>query len=154
MTTPISEVSPELVITRIFHAPRPLVWQAWTDPQQLVQWMGPPQHPAKHCEGELRVGGQWRSRLEATDGSDELWNGGVYREIVEPERLVFTFAWDGDDGRPENEMLIELSFEEHPAGTKMTLRQTAFRSVEQRDNHRGGWNGCFDRLEGFLAREK
>jgi uncharacterized protein YndB with AHSA1/START domain len=71
--------------------------------------------------------------------------------VVEPERMVFTFAWDGDDGKPENEMLIALTFAEQGKKTVMTLRQTRFRSVEQRDRHRGGWNSALDRFEEFVA---
>jgi uncharacterized protein YndB with AHSA1/START domain len=146
MTT---STTPELVITRTFRAPRELVWKAWADPKQMMQWMGPRQHPARHMEGDFRPGGTWRRAMAGTDG--DLWHGGVYRELVEPERMVFTFAWDGDDGKPENEMLITITFAEEGDGTKMTFRQTLFRSVEQRDNHREGWTGTFDRLEEFLA---
>jgi uncharacterized protein YndB with AHSA1/START domain len=152
MNVPTTDTSPELVITRTLRAPRELVWKAWSDPKHLVQWMGPREHPASHVEGDFRPGGKWRSRLTSKDGSGNLWLGGVYREIVEPERVVYTFAWDGDDGKPENEMLITLTFAEEGANkTKMTLRQTLFRSDEQRDGHRGGWNSAFDRLEEFLA---
>jgi uncharacterized protein YndB with AHSA1/START domain len=142
--------SPELVITRTFRAPRELVWKAWADPKQRVQWMGPPQHPARHLEGDFRAGAAWRCCMTATDGGD-LWHGGVYRELIEPERMVFTFAWDGDDGKPENEMLITITFAEDGAGTKMTFHQTGFRTDEQRDGHHEGWTGTFDRLEKFLA---
>jgi uncharacterized protein YndB with AHSA1/START domain len=113
--------------------------------------MGPRHHPVTQVEGEFRPGGAYRSRLSATDGSGDLWHGGVYREIVEPERMVFTFAWDGDDGKPENEMLITLTFAEDGPNTKMTLHQTGFRAVEQRDGHREGWSSSLDRLEEFLA---
>jgi uncharacterized protein YndB with AHSA1/START domain len=143
---------PELIITRIFRAPRQLVWKAWTDPEQLIKWFGPRHHPATHVEGDFRLGGTFRRRLIGSDG-EELWNGGIYREIVEPERLVFTFAWEGDDGKPENEMLITLTFAEEGTETRMTLHQTDFRAVEQRDGHNEGWNSSFDRLEEFLHLE-
>lgn len=143
--------SPELVITRILRAPRKLVWQAWADPKQVVQWMGPPHHPADQYENDFRPGGAWRSHLSAKNAGEDLWLGGNYLELIEPERMVFTFAWDGDDGKPENEMLITLTFAEEGAGTKMTLHQTRFKSVEQRDGHNEGWTGCFNRLDEFLA---
>lgn len=154
MITPTTSTSPELVITRTFRAPRKLVWQAWADPKQVVQWMGPRHHPANHYENDFRPKGAWRSRLVAADGSENLWVGGIYHELVEPERMVFTFAWDGDDGKPENEMLITLTFAEDGAGTRMTLHQTGFRAVEQRDGHNEGWNSCFDRFEEFLDSSK
>jgi len=154
MSTSTTSASPELVITRTFRAPRKLVWQAWADPKNMIQWMGPRHHPASHYENDFRPGGAWRSRLAATDGSEDLWLGGNYRELIEPERMVFTFAWDGDDGKPENEMLITITLAEDVAGTKMTLHQTGFRAVEQRDGHNEGWTSCFDRLDDFLKRDR
>jgi uncharacterized protein YndB with AHSA1/START domain len=119
----------------------------------MIQWMGPPDHPSVHLEGEVRVGGKWRGCLRGKDNED-LWQGGEYREIVEPEKLVFTFYWEDDDGKPENIMLITLTFTELAAKkTRMVMNQTGFRDVAQRDGHNGGWNGTFDRLAGFLARE-
>ena len=84
-----------LVIDRVFDAPRERVWKAWADPAQAKRWMGPHGFTATHLEGELRPGGAWRACLRRDADGEELWQGGVYREVVEPERLVFTFAWDG-----------------------------------------------------------
>jgi len=142
----------ELVIIRIFDAPRELVWKAWTDPAQMAKWMGPRGYTGCNLEGELRPGGKWRACLRRDEDGEELWQGGVYREVVEPERLVWTFAWEGDDGLPENEMLITATFAGEAGKTKMTFQQTGFRSIDQRDGHDGGWNSTFDRLEEFLAR--
>jgi uncharacterized protein YndB with AHSA1/START domain len=147
-----NNVKPELVVTRLFRAPRALVWKAWTDPKQSIQWFGPRRHPATQVESDFRPGGGYRYRLTSPDGSEELWLSGFYREIVEPERLVFTFAWDGNDGKPENEMLIAITFAEEGAHTKMTLHQTGFRAVDQRDGHDEGWNSSFDRLEEYLVK--
>ena len=151
MSAPIPGVSPELVVTRTFRAPRELVWRAWADPKNMIKWMGPHHHPADHHEGDFRLGGAWRSRLVATEGSEILWVGGTYRELVEPERMVFTFAWDGDDGQPENEMLVTLTLAEDGNDTRLTLHQVQFNSVEQRDGHNEGWCSCLDRLGDFLA---
>jgi uncharacterized protein YndB with AHSA1/START domain len=89
-----------LEITRIFDAPRALVFAAWTDPAHLKHWMGPRDRPAIELGGELRQGGAWRNCLRSTKDGRDLWQGGVYREIVKPERLVFTFARDQVDGSP------------------------------------------------------
>ncbi len=144
--------SPELIVTRVLDAPRELVWEAWADAKKRVQWMGPANHPAVLIEDEFRVGTPFRCCMRAEDGGEGFWHGGVYREIVKPERMVFTFAWEGDDGKPENEMLITLTLAEEGGKTKMTFHQTLFLSVEQRDRHNGGWNSTFDRLENFLAK--
>jgi uncharacterized protein YndB with AHSA1/START domain len=139
----------ELVITRLFDAPRSVVFKAWTDQAQTKNWMGPRGFTAAHQEQDLRPGGAWRTCLRSADG--DLWQGGVFREIVEPERLVFTFAWDGEDGVRGHETLVTVTFAEHGGKTMMTLRQATFQSVEQRDGHNGGWSSSFDRLQEYLA---
>jgi len=151
----VAPLPPELVLERVFDAPRALVWRAWTDHDQAVKWMGPATCPAKKIEGDFRPGGKWRTILDGTQQGRDLCHGGEYREIVEPERLVFTFAWDETPEMPGNEMLVELTFEElGPKKTKVTLRQTQFLNVEQRDGHTIGWSGTFDRLEAFLSKKE
>jgi uncharacterized protein YndB with AHSA1/START domain len=77
--------------------------------------------------------------------------GGVYREIVPNERLVFTHAWDGEDGRPGHETRVTVTLADAPGGkTKMTFRQAAFASKASRDGHEGGWGESFDRLAEYL----
>ena len=151
MTT---KAAPELVITRVFRAPRALVWKAWADPKQRLQWMGPATHPATYVEGECRTGGTFRCRLTSKENGEHLWHGGTFREVVEPEKVVYTFAWEGDDGKPENEMLITMKFAEEGPNTRISLHQIAFRDVGQRDRHNEGWTSAFDRLDHFLSREK
>ncbi len=139
-----------LVITRVFDAPRELVWKAWADPDMALQWSGPRDHPAISVEGDFRVGGKYRTVLKSKETGELLGHGGVYRDIVENKLLAFTFAWDRDNG--EQDMLVTLTFED--AGkdkTRFTLRQERFSSVEERDGHNGGWTSAFDRLEELLA---
>ena len=139
-----------LVITRIFDAPKELVWDAWADPKQAVQWAGPRDHPAISVEGDFRVGGKYRTVLKSVETGELLGHGGVYRDIVEHKLLSFTFAWDRDNGNQD--MLVTLTFEDAGKGkTKFTLRQEPFISVAERDGHNGGWNSAFDRLAEFLA---
>ena len=140
-----------LVITRVFDAPRELIWKLWTDPAHAKHWMGPRGFTATHFEQDPRPGGAWRGCLRQDDGSRELWQGGVFREIVEPERLVYTFAWDREDGSRGHETLITITFAEQQGKTKMTFHQAEFESVGQRDGHQGGWNSTFDRLAEYLA---
>src|SRR5579864_2222874 len=79
----------ELVITRVFHAPPEVVFKAWTDPKQMAQWWGPHKFTNPVCEMDVRPGGAWRIVMRGPDGSLHPAKG-VYREIVEPERLVMT----------------------------------------------------------------
>jgi uncharacterized protein YndB with AHSA1/START domain len=141
-----------LVITRVFDAPRELVFKAWADPAHAKHWMGPRGFTATHIEQDPRPGGAWRACLRPDDGGRELWQGGVFREIVEPERLVYTFAWDGENGRRGHETLVTVTFAEHQGKTRMTFRQAVFESVGQRDGHQGGWSSAFDRLEEYVVR--
>jgi uncharacterized protein YndB with AHSA1/START domain len=140
----------ELVITRVFDAPRDLVWKAWTEPDRIKQWSAPKGFTIPVAEGELRPGGAWKSCMRKPDGTD-LWLGGVYREIDEPKRLVFTHAWLDEHGNPGPETVVTVTLTERGGKTEMNFRQSGFDSIESRDGHAGGWNECFDKLEEHLA---
>ena len=80
----------------------------------------------------------------------EHWKRGVYREIVEPERIVFTFAWENANGAPGHELLTTVTFAEQGAKTKLTLHQGVFETSEGRDDHVIGWTSCFERFASYL----
>jgi uncharacterized protein YndB with AHSA1/START domain len=145
MNGPIVAQERELTIVRVFDAPRELVWRMWTDPLHARRWWGPRHHPATHLELDARVGGRFRGRLTNTETGRELWQGGVFREVQKPERLVFTFKWDDGDG-PAEEMLVTITFAEQAGRTRMTFHQAPFVSADERDGHIEGWNSMFDRL--------
>jgi uncharacterized protein YndB with AHSA1/START domain len=139
-----------LVIERVFNAPRALVFQAWTDREHLSQWLGPRDHPARELTMDVRPGGRWRACLRSVETGNDLWVGGVYREIVPPERLAFTFAWE-EEGERGLETVVAITLTERDGKTHMTMRQTPFQSDGERDGHRGGWTSSFDRLDDLLA---
>ena len=140
----------ELVIERVFNAPRELVFQAWTDREHLRQWLGPRDHPARELTMDVRPGGRWRACLRSIETGNDLWVGGVYRELVPPERLVFTFAWE-EEGERGLETIVAITLTERDGKTHMTFRQTPFQSDGERDGHRGGWTSSLDRLDDLLA---
>jgi uncharacterized protein YndB with AHSA1/START domain len=136
-----------LVIKREFDAPRDLVFRAWTEPRHLIHWYGPAGFTVTHAERDARPGGAWRSCMRSPEGADH-WVGGVYREVVPPERLVFTHVWESPGHAIGHETIctVELS----DAGTRrtaMVFRQDHIESEASRDGHAGGWGGAFDRLE-------
>src|SRR5580704_17141265 len=95
--TPAAAPEREVIITRIFDAPRSLVFKAWTDPKHIQRWWGPKGFTNPVCELDVRVGGAWRIVMRGPNGVDYPGSG-VYREIVEPERLVFTNIAEDQEG--------------------------------------------------------
>lgn len=146
----LSPTERELVITRLFDAPRELVFRMWTDPRHAMRWWGPKHHPAVHLKMDVRPGGVWRNCLRSTQTGKDLWQNGVFREVVAPERIVFTFVWE-EDGERAMENLVTVTFADEHGKTRMTLRQAPFYSIGERDGHGEGWNSSFDRLADHLS---
>ena len=120
---------PTIVITRVFDAPRRLVFEAWTKPEHLMLWWGPRDLTFSICEMDFRPGGAWRFVLRR--GGHDYACGGEYREILPPERLVYTFRFDGAPGA---EALETLTFVERNGKTALT-NTMLHTSVENRDAH-------------------
>lgn len=118
----------EIVITRVFDAPRELVFKASTDPKLISQWWGPRGFTTTVDKMDVRPGGIWRYVHRAPDGNEYAFHG-VYHEIVPPERLVYTFEFEG---MPGHVLLETVTFEELDGKTKMT-DQSVFQTVEDRD---------------------
>jgi uncharacterized protein YndB with AHSA1/START domain len=118
----------EVAMTRVFDAPRALVWEAWTNPEHVPHWLlGPEGWTMPVCEIDLRAGGEWHYVWRRSDGT-EMEMRGVYREVTPPERLVSTESWGGD--WPETVNTLVLSEEDG----KTTITQTAlYPSREARD---------------------
>ena len=139
----------ELVITRVIDAPRRLVFKAWMQPEHVARWWGPQGFTTIHCEMDIRVGGTYRCGMRSPQGI-EHWKRGVYREIVEPERIVFTFAWENADGNPSHELLTTVTFAEQGEKSKLTLQQSGFEAIKGRDSHVTGWTSCFERFADYM----
>jgi uncharacterized protein YndB with AHSA1/START domain len=141
----------ELVITRVFDAPRDLVFKAWTEPEHLGHWLGPQGFTSTVLAIDVRPGGAYRFHLRGPEGDDH-WLQGVYREVVEPERIVMVGAWADANGRPTSPVtVLTVTFGEHEGKTKLTLHQAVFESVTARDAHRNGWTSSLDRLAAYLT---
>jgi len=135
-----------LVIKRTFDAPRDLVWKVWSDPDQAKEWWGPNGFTLPFVEMDQRPGGKWRAQMRGPDGKD-LWQHGVYREIVPPEKTVYTFIWDAE---PDQEMLVTVLFAARGNKTEMIFRQEGFKSAEEKSGHEDGWNQTFDRMSAYI----
>jgi uncharacterized protein YndB with AHSA1/START domain len=140
----------EIVMKRVFDAPRRLVFEAWTNPRHLPHWMlGPEGWTMPVCEIDLRPGGAWRFVWRRSDGT-EMEMRGVYREITPPERLVNTESWGGD--WPETINTLILSEEDG----KTTMSQTvlypskAARDAAFKTGMKEGASNSFDRLAEYL----
>ena len=141
----------ELVITRLFDAPRSLVFAAWTESEHLERWQNAPQgFTITTHESDIRTGGGFRICMRSPDGT-EHWLQGKYLEVIAPERLVFTHAWLNAEGKPGPETLVTITLTERGNQTELTLRQTGFKSIEARDGHNLGWTSTFDRLAEYLS---
>jgi uncharacterized protein YndB with AHSA1/START domain len=139
-----------LVITRIFSAPRELVFKCWTDPEHMVKWFGPKGFTSTVLKGDLRPGGAYRIHMLGPDG--DHWTQGVFREVVPPERLVMVGGWADAVGNPTRpETVLTLTFEAIGGKTKLTLHNALFESVTARDLHHGGWSSSLERLAEYLT---
>ena len=142
----------ELVVARVIDAPRALVFRAWTRPEHIARWWGPQGFATIYCDMDVRVGGSYRFGMRSPQGT-EHWKRGTYREIVEPERIVFTFAWEDANGNPGRELLTTVTFAEHGTKTKLTLRQAGFDTIDRRDDHATGWASCLQRFADYITTE-
>ena len=147
----------EVYLTRVFNAPRELVWRAWTDPEHFKRWWGPKDYTCPFCEMDLRVGGKYLNCMRSPDGK-EYWGTGVFLEIIPMERLVFTDSFADENGNVVSptyygfgadfpqEMLVTVTFEEQEGKTRMTLRHAGILSGPDREGTQQGWSESFDKL--------
>ena len=144
----------EIVISRVFAAPRELVWEMWTDPKHIVQWWGPEGFTMTIEQMDLRPGGVWKHTLHGPDGTDYP-SSAVFVEIVKPERIVYSFR-GGKKGESPVQSEVTWTFEKQGERTKVTLRML-FPSAETRDyaveTYRvvEGGNQTLERLRRHLA---
>ena len=144
----------EIVITRVFDARREMIWDAWTDPKQIVKWWGPPGFTLTIHHMDVRPGGLWRSTMHAPDGA-EYRNDCVFTEVVKPERIAYlTGLWTAEgDANAE----VSWTFEAQGENTKLTLH-ILFPTAEACDRaartHKimEGGNGTLDRLGELLGK--
>ena len=144
----------ELVLTRVFDAPRELVFKVWTDPKHVAQWWGPHGFTNPVCELDLRPGGAIRIHMRGPDGTVYPMTG-VYQKVVPPERLVFTSAALDANGNPMFEVLTTVTFAEESGKTKQILRAHVIKRTAQAAPYlagmEAGWTQSLERLTAYVA---
>jgi uncharacterized protein YndB with AHSA1/START domain len=150
----------DLTISRTFDAPREAVWQAWTEPERVKRWWGPKAYTAPVCKMDLREGGKYLYCMRSPEGQD-FWSTGVYREIVAPERLVYSHSFADEEGNvvPAThysmsvdfplEMQVTVTFEAEEGKAKVTLHHHGMPKA-MFELAKSGWNESLDKLAASL----
>ena len=142
-------VGPVLRLERTFDAPREEVFAAWTSPEVLRRWWAA--GPGWECTGaevDLRVGGRYRLGMRESPEQPPYVVGGEYLEVDPPERLVYTWTWEGDPESQQGsrESVVTVRFLAAGSGTTVELVHEGFATPEVRDRHAHGWMGVLDSL--------
>ena len=146
-----AQISPDttLQVKRTFAAPRERVFRAWTEPTELAQWFRPtPDHRTVVPEMELRVGGRYAIEIHHKGGNVHKVSG-TYREIKAPEKIVFSWAWEHDRA---SESVVTVEFFDLGPSTEVSITHEQLPSTASRDQHIGGWTGCFDQFAQYLSK--
>ena len=141
---------PSLTLKRRLKATPAQVFGAWTDPQKIVHWFGPKDTVAGSVSAEMdvRTCGRYTMRF-STDNGESHKVGGVYREVVPPNRLVFSWAWQST---PERESLVTVTIvPDGDDASFLTLHQEQFFDEAARNGHERGWTGTLEKLEAYFS---
>lgn len=146
-----------ITITRVFNAPRELVFKAFTECEHLMHWWGPREWPLAVCEIDLRVGGKWHYAMKSSAG-EEAWGLGIYEEIKRPERLVYTDLFSDAEGTVNPELpasSVAIDFEDMGDQTRVisvtTMASEADVETLVNMGMAEGITETWDRLEEYLA---
>jgi uncharacterized protein YndB with AHSA1/START domain len=141
---------PGITITRVFGAPRERVWREWTEPERFADWFGGTQSevPLDSVSMDVRPGGSWRLTMLVEPGRRTIHWRGEYREVIEPERLVFTICDQPDE---VYELIAVVLTDLGDGRTEMHFRQTGRLSPEEYERAGSGWSTFFDRIAARLA---
>jgi uncharacterized protein YndB with AHSA1/START domain len=137
-----------LEFSRVFKAPRALVFALWTQPRHLIQWWGPRGFHVTQCEIDPRPDGSWRICFNSASTGEPVWTWGLYRQIDSPSKLIFSYSMDAY----RYETVVTALFEELGDETLMRFRQEEFLSDENLRDHGQGWNSALDCMVDHIAR--
>jgi uncharacterized protein YndB with AHSA1/START domain len=151
----------DLVLERVFNAPRELVWRACTEPERVKKWLAPAPWTTAECEIDLQPGGMFRFLMKSPDGKEESANLTCYLEVIKNQKLVWTNALAPGyrpKAKPEHVPFFTatFSFEAHGNGTKYTVR-VIHKDEQDRKKHEemgfhDGWGTCLDQLAALVEK--
>ena len=134
----------KLVLNKQINAPVEKVYEAWTNPQMIMQWFGPsPEMTAHNAQVDLKVGGEYSIHIKSPEDNSSHNVGGHYEEIVPNKKLVFSWKWE--DGQETTQVTVEFH-NEGDDKTLLTLTHRGFSEQEFADKHTQGWTGCLANL--------
>jgi uncharacterized protein YndB with AHSA1/START domain len=142
VSRPATSPDTSLTVRRTYPAARERVFRAWTDPAALRLWSCPAGFTVAEARVDLRVGGAYRLAMQPAEGEPSIAYG-TYREVSPPERLVYTWKWEGGE---MGETVVTVEFRDLGGETEVVLVHELFPSAEVRDHHNEGWVALLEHL--------
>jgi uncharacterized protein YndB with AHSA1/START domain len=142
----------EFTLNRTLRAPRDLVFRAFIEPERMKLWWAPRGFHMLSCALDLREGGAWRMRIKSEETGAVQTEVGTYREIREPDCLVFTHAWVRSNGTLTSPTIVTVRFTERDGMTDVTFTQADFTSTEFCQSHEDGWASSLEQLIEYAPR--
>lgn len=142
----------QFTLNRTLRAPRTLVFRAFVEPERMKLWWAPQGFRMLSCALDLREGGAWRMRIQSEETGAVQTEVGTYREIREPERLVFTHAWVRSNGTLTLPTVVTVTFAERDGATEVAFNQADFVTQEACRSHEDGWSSSLAQLTDYAPR--
>ena len=147
--TPSKDSTLRLVVTRVIKAPCAMVFKAWTEPKQMVQWWSPIKIECKSVSADSKVGGAYRIHMISKEGNHIAF--GNYTKITRNKRLQFTWSWEKN---PMPETLVTVDFEDLGKTTRVTLTHEGFVDKVEAAEHTDGWTTAIKKFAGLMEKNK
>jgi len=142
---------PRVRVSQRYPVPRSRLFQAWTDAAEMRNWFSPVGFTTPFAEAEVRPGGRFRIAMKPPEGEAVFYAHGEYRDVTPPERLVFTWSWEGNEYERMGETLVTVEFLDDGDGSELVLTHELIPDAAARTQHEEGWALCLEHLRVALA---